>query len=415
MAFPMFSAQTSPIAVDFGSSSVKLLQTSSDNEPSIVAAAEVPVPDELRQSQEQLLAFYATEIPRVIRQGKFKGKRVVSAVPSRHTFVQHMQVPASEGVPMEDLVKTELQMQMGCTPSNLVVRSIEVADVHREGQVRRETICFAASRDTVMRHVELLKRCKLEPVGMHTETMAMVRAFDHLSRRAEDSAVTTLFVDLGWAGTRVAICHGRQIRFARFIQVGGRNFDQLIASSLNCDTESARSHRLEVNSSVPQPPEAPKLDKDLPEGMAVFRSAMARAAATSKDPSSMATAERRVGAVPAELRYSLSEDAPPGETVGVDVSEMLETVTDELSMCLRYHRAIFPQRRLDRVIFLGGEARQMWLCQHLVRSLRVPAQLGDPLARLNQDRSTTLTGVALEEPQPGWAVACGLCKAPTDL
>ena len=84
-------------------------------------------------------------------------------------------------------------------------------------------------------------------------------------------------------------------------------------------------------------------------------------------------------------------------------------------MCLRYHRVLFPDRRLDRAIFLGGESKQMWLCQHIVRQLRVPAQLGDPLARLTQDKSVKIPGISIDEPQPGWSVACGLCRAPTDL
>ena len=40
---------------------------------------------------------------------------------------------------------------------------------------------------------------------MQPETMAMVRSFDHLNRRTEDSRVTTLYTDMGWSGTRLAI------------------------------------------------------------------------------------------------------------------------------------------------------------------------------------------------------------------
>ena len=201
MGFSMFSAQASPIAIEFGSSSVKLLQIGSTDAPTLVAAAELPVPDEIRQDQAALFDFYAREIPRTLKKGKFRGKRVVSAIPSAQTLVQHMQIASVGGANIDDVVKGQLQVQMGCSPRSIVVRSLEVADVHRGGQAQKEIICFAVSRETVMRYVGLLKRCKLEPVGMHTETMAMVRAFDHLNRRAEDTASTTLYVDLGWNGS----------------------------------------------------------------------------------------------------------------------------------------------------------------------------------------------------------------------
>ncbi len=125
--------------------------------------------------------------------------------------------------------------------------------------------------------------------------------------------------------------------------------------------------------------------------------------------------ERRMGMVPKELRHEVNPNDPPGKPAGVDLTELLETMADELSMGLRYHRALFPNRPINRMIFLGGEARQTWLCQHLICELRLPAQLGDPLARLRQQESIKTPGLSLDEPQPGWAVACGLAIAPTDL
>jgi Tfp pilus assembly PilM family ATPase len=97
------------------------------------------------------------------------------------------------------------------------------------------------------------------------------------------------------------------------------------------------------------------------------------------------------------------------------MTELLDTVADELSMCLRYHQGLFPERSIDRAIFLGGEARQAWMCQHIVKKLRLPAQLGDPIARMNREGTPPTPGLKLDQPQPGWAVTCGLCTAPTDL
>ena len=97
------------------------------------------------------------------------------------------------------------------------------------------------------------------------------------------------------------------------------------------------------------------------------------------------------------------------------LSEVTDALVDELSMCLRYHQSLFRKRKIDRLVFLGGEARETGLCQHVARALRLPAQLGDPLTRLQCRRSLRTSGLALGQPQPGWAVACGLCTLPTDL
>ncbi|MHC4651575.1 MAG: hypothetical protein ACYTES_12030, partial [Planctomycetota bacterium] len=104
------------------------------------------------------------------------------------------------------------------------------------------------------------------------------------------------------------------------------------------------------------------------------------------------------------------------EAVGGDeVGEIARALAEELSMCVRYHASLFRGQKIDRMIFLGGEARNIALCQAVARELRLPAQLGDPLTRFGCKRSLRTPGLSLGQPQPGWAVVCGLCTAPTDL
>lgn len=424
MRFGMFSTQYSPIAFDFGNSSVKILQIGTGDHPSLIAAAQLDIPEEEQQNPEKLPAFFNRELPKLLQQCKFKGKRAVCAVPSGQTFIQHMQLTPMEGMSHDDLVMGQLQTQMGCTPDSVVVRSVNVTNVHRGGQAKTEMICFAIARDTVMRYVDTLRRCRLEAVGAHTEILSMVRAFDHLNRRESDSQITSLYVDLGRSGMRVAISHGREIVFARHIQVGGKHLDERIAATLHCDVTSARAHRLCVQTidevTSPGPAKAAPT-----EGMAVLNAALSEAEADTDarakaeaDDSTKATAsvpDRRVGMVPPELNNAVDPSDAPKAIVNVDLSELLDTITDELSMCLRYHQGLFPERKIDRAIFLGGETRQMWLCQHIVKVLRLPGQMGDPLARLERAKDTQTPGLELGVPQPGWAVACGLCLTPTDL
>lgn len=423
MGFGMFSVHHSPIAIDFGTSSVKMLQIGTGDRPPLLAAAEVHIPDDVRPDPEQVFSYIEEWVPPALVQAQFKGRRAVIAVPSALTFVEHMQINEAEAVgavTRDDLIKSQLQAQMGCPPHGVVVRPLEVCSVNRNGQPMKEVICLAIARDTVMRYVNLLKKWKIEAVGVHTDTLAMIRAFDHIHRRTTDADITTLYVDLGWGGTRLAITHGKQIVFARHVPIGGRHFDQLISSSLHCDTAAARAHRMSLRSVKPA------AASTAAPVSAAAASAVAEAAhggaAEAHGQSSMANhqsattlAERRVGALPPELKPALAPDKCEPGAPTVNLSELLDTITDEMSMSLRYHQGLFPQRAIDRAIFVGGESRQAWLCQHIVRSLRVPAQLGDPLARLDARHAPPTPGAELTPPQPGWAVACGLCASPTDM
>jgi type IV pilus assembly protein PilM len=375
----MFSAQTSPIAIDFGSSAVKMLQTDNADPPGIVAAIGLRVPDELRVDKDVRLGFLERQLARMLRKGRFRGKRVVCSVPAGETFVQHMQVahiPGTDPNEREDLIKTQLQAQLGWPPYGMVIRTFEVCTLHRDGENLQEVICVAMSRDTVMRYVGILRTCKMEVVGVHSEVQALQHAFTGLD---EDESKTTMYVDIGWNGTNVAIVHDGKLTFARTIQVGGHHIDERLAKQLGCDEASARAHR-------------------------ISEQVLASAAPPKRQKAAVGAAAGAPGA-----------DAGAGNGGGGAVNLVADSLAEELSMCLRYHQSLFRDRKVERVIFSGGEARDIGLCQHIAKALRLPAQLGDPLSQLQYKRSLRTPGLALGQPQPGWAVACGLCSAPTDL
>lgn len=378
MVFSLFSAQGKPIAIDFGSSSIKIMQIEDGEQPSIVAAVGVRLPDEVRADKDLVFNFLETHLPRMVRKGKFKGRRAACSVPGSETFVQHMQVAPVEGIERDELLKVQLQAQLGWPPYGMVIRTYDVTGVSREGESLREVICVAMSRETVMRYVELLKRCRLEVVGVHSEVIAMVNAFEPLREEAQGQT-TTLYVDIGWSSTNVAIATGGKLDFARMIQLAGQQLDKRVAERLGCDLATARAHRIS--------------EQVLAEAAHAGGGGAAPAAAS-------ATALGVAGG---------DSDAMDG------IADVADALADELSMCVRYHQSIFRDRRIDRMVFTGGEARNIGLCQHIARALRLPAQLGDPLSGLAWRRSLRTPGLTLGQPQPAWAVACGLCRSPTDL
>ena len=404
MAISMFSNQTSPIAIDFGSASIKMLQINPGDPPSIQSAAEIEVPDDAREDMNRRFDYLAEKLPKYVRKGKFKGKRVVCCLPSTGSIVQHMHVPQSGGIAGEEYINSQLQIQTGMLPGNMVVRTSSVKEVHRETGLTDETICFALPKEHVMRHVDLLKRCKLEVVGVHTEQHTIVWAFHHLHQRTGDENVTTLYVDLGWGNTKVAISHGDKLVFSKNIDIGGCHFDQQIAETLNCDIASARGHRLaaaaEGCSAMAGRGSSSTGSAILDRGLSMANEAAATATADPDD--------RRQGGEASSLQPTMGGDLDavlsPG---GVDCSELIDSLTDELAMCLRYHQALFEDRKIDRAIFVGGESRQPELCRTMARRLNVQAQLGDPLGRFNRKNAEAVK-VKLGTIQPGWTVACGL-------
>ena len=56
---------------------------------------------------------------------------------------------------------------------------------------------------------------------------------------------------------------------------------------------------------------------------------------------------------------------------------------------------------MDRLIFIGGEARQRGLCQHVAREMGLAAQVGDPLVRMGRISEVGIeSGIDRRQPQP---------------
>lgn len=389
-----------PIAIDFGVASLKILQINPGEPPTLVAAACLETPEELIKKPVERLQFQSQNLPRLIREGGFKGKRAVCAIPAWKTMCKNIQFAKQEGLTLGALVGGAIQTQLNIDPFTMVHRHIEV----QTGALgKTEVIVVAAERDLVDKLVGAIHAAKLQPVGMQSEFDAMLVAFGQVNRREEDKDKSTLLLDLGSTTTKVAICHGKSMVFARVIEMGGRHLDSTIADQLGCPVAEARRRRM-------------GLDDKIVSAAADVVPKVVVGASTPVEIQSDGKPDRRDRKLPRGVSGDvLADESIAVAPAGADLTDVLEMLTDEVLMCLRYHGSQFPGRKLDRAIFLGGESRHRGLCQHIARRVRIPTHMADPMAWVARSGEEPTIGVDLKKPQPGWAVALGLCLSPTDL
>ncbi|MEX2214156.1 MAG: pilus assembly protein PilM [Phycisphaeraceae bacterium] len=409
MAFGFSKSRVSPIAIDFGADSLKLLQIVPGEPPQIVAAAAAEVPEHARTDPGARHAFYVDALKVMLAGNPFKGKRAVCSIPAYQTLVQHLQIAKIEQEDLNEQIGIMLRQRFNVDPSRMVIRSVMAGQVVRDGAAKQEVICMAASRDAVMRHIETAHRAKLDVVGMHCEPNAVIRSFAHLYRRSDDHERTTCFIDIGGATTKVLVTHGTDLVVAQNIHAAGDHLTRGLARNEKMGFTDARRQRIADASNVRPPTEAsksPVLQPHLkgierrglggtPPGLAELDAQLAAelggtfATATSESPASFAR------------RKEENTDA---------VADVIECLIDELQLCIRYHQSVFSDRPIEKLVFLGGESRNVALCQKIAKTLRIGAQLGDPLARaMGASTGVKASGVDLRDPQPGWAVPLGLC------
>lgn len=390
----------SPIAVDFGAASLKILQImlGTFTEPArLIAAASIETPPELYGKDAERMAFQVASLSALLKGGSFRGRRAVCAVSARRTFVQHVQLPLNVPGAISDRVREQVMGQAGCDPNLLIVRHVEAGEIKRQGQLRLETVCFVMPRDAVVGQMDVLRAAKLECVGVHSEHQAIVRTFDPITKREEDDKLTSVYLDLGATTTKMVLAHGRKLVLAKTIQVGwvhlrGKGVQSPGAASTLAQFAAGAAQQGAHAPASPQtaPADAPEsvapMDGDVP-------------------------VDRRAGVRP-KGHIAIPES---DQTTEMRAAGAIEQITDEIGMGVRYHAALFPGRPIARAVFVGGGACDMDLCRHIARKLRLAAQIADPISTVDSGGLTNLNGLDLTIPQPGWAVPLGLCLSPTDL
>ncbi|MEX0776599.1 MAG: pilus assembly protein PilM [Phycisphaeraceae bacterium] len=412
MAFGLTKTRYSPIAIDFGADSLKLLQVVAADPPQLVAAASAVVPEHARQDPVARQAFFADALKSLLRAQPFRGKHAVVALPAYSTLVQHLQIGRGQDDSIDDQIAIQLRQRLNIDPSRMVVRHFRVGPVVRDGATREEVICVASSRDSVMSLIQTANRAKLDVVGMSCEPLATLGAFAHLYRHAEDNGRTTCFLDIGAATTKVLIAHGREMVFAKTIHAAGDHLTRHRAGAQSLSFADARELRMREAS------EKAKAQPALATAGVAGVSAGSGASGSESQDDGVGLAVLQAQLVAARVAAAIAANASPqaapsdGKPAGED--ETIECLIDELQLCLRYHQAMYGGRPVEKLVFLGGEANHVATCQRIARALRIGAQLGDPLARVTKvTASQSPTGVDIRQPQPGWAVPLGLCLEKT--
>jgi len=404
MAFGINKTRLTPIAIDFGVDSLKMLQVSTGGDTTqLIGAGSLVVPEHARKASSARYTFMAEAVKELMRQQPFKGRRVMCAIPAFQTLVNTFELQCGENDNIDQQVNLHLQTMMEKDPSRMVIRNQRVGTVVRNGTTRQRVICIAAPRSVVMQYLELAAAAKLEVVGMHSEPLCIACGFSELyNRRESDKNEARCFVDIGSASTKLVIIRDQDVLLARNIAVSGDDLTRGHARDNRIDFAEARLARIREASN-------PLAANPFAVGSkALSGSSSAAALATADDASGLALQDGL-----GENRRETGLVDRVGEMS--DIDETLDKLVDGIRMTVRYHDSVCPDVPVQRVVLLGGEANQPVVAQAIAHAFGVPTFIGDPLARVMRTPGLNPVGVDMSTHQPGWAVPLGLCFSEANL
>lgn len=412
-----FAPRANPIGVDFGSDSLRLAQVHyTGSEYRLLAAASADVPNHVRHDPAARLAFFVETTRDLLAQGNFRSRQAVLALPAASMHIQHLRMAKLDENETKKALPWEARGKLPIDPSQALLRHLIAGEVYQDQEPKNEVIVMAAARDFVNQLLAAAAKARLDVIGMNMEPKALIDCFTHVYRRKSDAETTNCFLDIGSCASRAIISRGQQIFFARTIPVGGDHLTKAVALALRIPLEQAKLLRIQLCAADPihderhekvaihQPEAAMNVEQAFP-----LLGAGLQASRQQTTDSSGVVATAEVAPAPS----AANELAEQSRLVEQACREPLNKLVEELDLCRRYYESTFPSKPVERLIFVGGEARQRGLCQHIARELGLAAQVGDPMVRMGRISEVGIeSGIDRRQPQPGWAVAIGLSLGP---
>ncbi|HTN74869.1 MAG TPA: pilus assembly protein PilM [Pirellulaceae bacterium] len=337
----------SPIGIDVGTRSVKLVQFTADQKELVeISRAELAAGDLRALTSEVYAERVADAISRAREGRNFRGKNIVLGLSDRDLYLQNIRVPRCDGPELERVIMQEAAGRIPYNVGETEIRYFEMADVRQGDATLREVVIMACHRPNLERVLGICPLTNLQPIAVDVETAALVRSYASQYRRDEDRQQRALCLHIGYNSTAVVITKGDEPLFVKYLDVGGRHFDESVAKHLSMELVDAAALRRN-------------------------------------------NGDRRADAQDPEIASSIAEGMRP----------VIERLSNELAMCIRYHSVTFRGQPLVRLVIGGGEAATS-LLESLGKRLSLKCELSDPL------RYYTLTSNVGRRGQ--WDVAVGL-------
>lgn len=359
MIFSRLLAKESPIGVDIGTNSIKIVQAEpSKHGITITHVAICPTPpDSIKEGVVVDIPAVAAAIQFAMRSAGIKSSSAVAAIAGAGVLARHVQFPKMQEQVLRKTIHFEAGKFISASIEDSVVEFEILGDGDEPGQMK--VMLVAAPKAMIDSRVETLEQAGLEPLSVDVEAFAIFRAL--LEHNPDQSAMngTVALLDSGASHTEINLVSRGSLALTRTIPIAGVSFTNALKNALSCDDEQA---------------EQAKFAMDLSE------------LASSSEVA----------------------QADPGMKV---VQGLVDEMIREIRRSINYYQSQLPEgapdTSVDKLILSGGTSRLRGLTSYMSSRLNMEVMIGNPalgdLASLSSGDSRLS-----EEDIPLLAVAYGL-------
>jgi type IV pilus assembly protein PilM len=229
------------IGLDIGSTAVRAAELTEGSPPSVVRAAQVPLPaGAVENSEVRDVPAVSEALRELWTRGGFKSRKVWMGVGNQRVVVREIALPAMPEKDLRQSLGFQVQEFIPMPVDEAVLDYHLIEEIEIEGRPMIRLLLVAAQKAMVDTLVAAATGAKVEPIGLDLVPFALVRAVGATGAGMELEATGgEAVIDVGAHVTNIVVHAAGETRFVRILPSGGRDITVAIARGLSVDDEVA--------------------------------------------------------------------------------------------------------------------------------------------------------------------------------
>ena len=229
------------IGLDVGSTAVRAAELTEGAPPSVIRAAQVPLPlGAVENGEVRGVEAVAEALRELWTRGGFKSRKVWMGVGNQRVVVREIALPTMPEKDLRQSLGFQVQEFIPMPVDEAVLDYHLIDEVEIDGRQMLRLLLVAAQKAMVDTLVASATGAKLEPMGLDLVPFAMVRAVGTAGAGMElEDTGGEAVVDVGAHVTNIVVHASGETRFVRILPSGGRDITVAIARALSLEDDIA--------------------------------------------------------------------------------------------------------------------------------------------------------------------------------
>jgi Tfp pilus assembly PilM family ATPase len=217
-----------PIGVDLGSGYLRMVQLGQNGQGLFLHSAALrQKPNEVDFHTPAWQHWAAGTLREFSRENGFKGKSVVTALPSDDLFIDSIKIPRSALDRINGIIPQKLQKRLPFPVEDALFQHIVIDSGEKNSSDAVDVLTLSTNRELVNRHLAIYEKAGLNVTGISIWPVAMVRSFmNFFCRRNNEQDIVAILINVGTNHTNIVITRGVNLLFARVVSIGYTQLEQ---------------------------------------------------------------------------------------------------------------------------------------------------------------------------------------------